>query len=251
MAKKRPVPLKDEKLLSIDDLYAKLQAIEDAVKSINQESDESLGNRIDHGNQGRAIDTEQFGKLVATVMGDYLKAHQDKNAVDREMSTAKQVEDVLEKYKAALLLLQKERQTSQGDNSQTQQSPIHEGVVVSSDITKPEKPTRKKDLFSYWLYRLPWYQIRTLFASRYFRWWFQTILFCIWLTSIYLTCIIAYDNAKLRPVQEKYVLLREFARPNHEWAEKADYIEYLYSDEAEHQNEINMLWENRRKRLLR
>lgn len=249
MAKKNPIPLKDEKLLSINDLYAKLQAIEDAVKDMNRESDESFGNRIDHGNQGRAIDTEQFGKLVATVMGDYLKAHQDKNAVDREKSTAKQVEDVLEKYKAALLLLLKERQTSQGSNSQAQPLPIHEGVVPPSGVTKPEKPTRRKDLFGYWLYRLPWYQIRALFASRYFRWWLCTILFCIWLTSIFLTCIIAYDNAKLRPVQEKYVLLREYARSNQQWAEKADYIEYLYSDEDGHRKEIEDLWVQRRLRL--
>lgn len=249
MAKKRPVPLKDEKLLSIDDLYTKLQAIEDAVKDMNRESDESFGSRIDHGNQGCAIDTEQFGKLVATAMGDYLKAHQDKNVVDGEKSTAKQVEEILEEYKKALLLLQKEHQALQGGSSQNQPSPIHKGVVVPSGITKPEKPTRGKDLFGYWLYSLPWYQIRTLLSSRYFSWWLCTILFCIWLTSLFLTCIIAYNNAKLRPVQEKYVLLREFARPNKDWAEKADYIEHLYSDEEGHRKEIEDLWEQRRKRL--
>ena len=145
--------------------------------------------------------------------------------------------------------LQKEHQASQVGSSQKQPLPIHEGVVPPSGVTKPEKPTNRKDTFYYWLYRLPWYQIRALFASRYFRWWLCTILFCIWLTSIFLTSIIAYDNAKFRPVQEKYVLLREFARPNQEWAEKADYIEYLYSDEEEHKKEIEDLWEQRRKRL--
>ena len=248
MAKKKPVPLKDEQQYTIDDLYTKLQAIEDAVKNMNQESDESLRNNHDHSNQECTIDTEQCAKSVATAMDSYLKAPQDKNTVDGEKSTAKQVEEVLEEYKKALLQLQKERQTSLGDNSKTQPSPIHEGFVALSGITKPEKPTRRKDLLGYWLFRLPRYQIRTLFASRYFRWWLCTILFCIWLTSIFLTCIIAYDNAKLRPVQEKYVLLREFARPNQQWAEKADYIEYLYSDEEEHKKEIEDLWEQRRKR---
>ena len=251
MAKKKPVPLKDENLLSIDELYARLQAIEDAVKDMNRENDESLGNRIDHSNQGCAIDTEQFGKLVATAMGNYLKAHQNKVVVEGEMPMAKQVSAVLEEYKKALLQLQKEHQASQVGSSQKQPLPIHEGVVPPSGVTKPEKPTRRKDLFGYWLYRLPWYQILTLFASRYFRWWLCTILFCIWLTSIFLTFIIAYDNAKLRPVQEKYVLLREFARPNQQWAEKADYIEYLYSDKEEHQKDIEMLWEQRHKRLNR
>jgi len=52
-------------------------------------------------------------------------------------------------------------------------------------------------------------------------------------------------------IQKKYVLLREFARPIQEWADKADYIEYLYTDEAEHQGEIDRLWENRRRRLVK
>ena len=46
------------------------------------------------------------------------------------------------------------------------------------------------------------------------------------------------EIAKLHTIQKKYVLLREFARPNQEWADKADYIEFLYTDEAEHQGEI-------------
>ena len=59
------------------------------------------------------------------------------------------------------------------------------------------------------------------------------------------------EIAKLHTIQKKYVLLREFARPNQEWADKADYIEFLYTDEAEHQGKIEMLWENRRKRLAK
>lgn len=63
-----------------------------------------------------------------------------------------------------------------------------------------------------------------------------------------LTCIIGHDNAKLHTIQKKYVLLREFARPNEDWADKADYIEFLYTDEAEHQEDIERLWENRQRR---
>ena len=52
----------------------------------------------------------------------------------------------------------------------------------------------------------------------------------------------------MHKVQEKYVLLREFARSNRDWTDKADYIEFLYSDGEEHQKDIEMLWEMRRKR---
>ena len=55
----------------------------------------------------------------------------------------------------------------------------------------------------------------------------------------------------LYTIKEKYILLREFARPNEEWAMKADYIEFLYTDETEHQEEIHRIWENRRKRLAK
>ena len=248
MAKKRTVPLKDEQQYNIDDLYAKLQAIEDYVKNMNQENGESLGNRGVHHNQMPVIDTEQFTKSVAAAMDSYLKAHQD-NVVIGEKSMAKQIGAVLEEYKKALLQLQKQSQLSQGDCSHAQPSPIYEGFAAPSEITKPEKPTKWKDMIGYWLYFLPWCHIRAFFASRYVRWWFSTILFCVWLTSVFLTCIIANDNAKMHKVQEKYVLLREFARHNQEWAEKADYIEHLYSDEDGHRKEIEDLWEQRRKRL--
>ena len=52
-------------------------------------------------------------------------------------------------------------------------------------------------------------------------------------------------------INEKYVLLREFAIPNEEWARKADYIEFLYTDEAEHQEEIQRIRDNHCRRLGR
>lgn len=76
-------------------------------------------------------------------------------------------------------------------------------------------------------------------------------MFCVWLTSTFLTCLIAHDNARLNTINEKYVLLREFARPNKEWARKADYIEFLYTDEAEHQEEIQRIRDNHCRRLGR
>ena len=251
MAKKRPVPLKDEQQYTIDDLYAKLQVIEDAVKSVNQESDESLGNCGDHGNQEPVFDAEQLTKLVAAAMDSYLKIHQDKVVVEGEKPMAKQVRAVLEEYQKALSQLQKQSQPSQGRITQAQPSPINEGFAALSGFTKPDKPTKWKDMIGYWLCFLPWYHIRVFLASRYVRWWLRTILFCVWLTSIFLTCIIATDNAKMHKVQEKYVLLREFARSNSEWSDKADYIEFLYSDEEEHKKDIDRLWEMRRKRLKR
>jgi hypothetical protein len=101
------------------------------------------------------------------------------------------------------------------------------------------------------LYLYPWYYFKRFYSSKHVRGFFKIIVWSIWLISICLTCIIANDNVKLHTIQKKYVLLREFARLNQEWADKADYIEFLYTDEAEHQKDIERLWENRHKRLAK
>ena len=62
-------------------------------------------------------------------------------------------------------------------------------------------------------------------------------------------CIIANDNARLRTIEEKYVLLRDFSRLDERTSQRADYIEWLYSDEDEHRNEINELWQMRQQRF--
>lgn len=62
-------------------------------------------------------------------------------------------------------------------------------------------------------------------------------------------CIIANDNARLRTIEKKYVLLRDFSRLDDRTSQRADYIEWLYSDEDEHRNEINELWQMRQQRF--
>ncbi|MBR6262786.1 MAG: hypothetical protein IKR05_06165 [Prevotella sp.] len=57
------------------------------------------------------------------------------------------------------------------------------------------------------------------------------------------------STSKKFKVQEKYVLLCEFARPNRDWADKAAYIEFLYFNDEEHRKDIDMLWVMKRKRM--
>ena len=125
---------------------------------------------------------------------------------------------------------------------------IERGDTSATFLTKPEQPKNVKGMFGYLLYRLPWYYVRRFFADRYVKWWFRTIFICLWLTSIFLTCFIAYDNAQLRETKEKYILLREFCRHDKDMSTKADYIEFLYSDKEEHKKDIEILREQRRKR---
>ena len=69
-------------------------------------------------------------------------------------------------------------------------------------------------------------------------------------SSMGFTCFIAYDNARLNIIEKKYILLRDFSRLDDRTSQRADYIEWLYSDEDEHRQEIDELWKMRRQRLI-
>lgn len=56
-------------------------------------------------------------------------------------------------------------------------------------------------------------------------------------------------NARLRPPEEKYVLLRDFSRLDDRTSQHADHIEWLYSDRKEHRRDIYELWQKRKERL--
>ena len=71
----------------------------------------------------------------------------------------------------------------------------------------------------------------------------------LWTVFLCALCIIANDNARLRTIEAKYVLLRDFSRLDDRTSQRADYIEWLYSDEDEHRQEIDILWKQRQQRL--
>ena len=93
------------------------------------------------------------------------------------------------------------------------------------------------------------YVVKRLCHSWHFR---KLIHICMCtLSAVFLCalCIIANDNARLRTIEEKYVLLRDFSRLDDRTSQRADYIEWLYSDEDEHRQEIDILWKQRQQRL--
>ena len=256
MAKKQ-APLKDESIYSVDDIFSKLDEILDAVKNKNiQKAHELLSGRA--GCSWECVtDSAKFTTSVTNAMDSYLKSHQVKIAGNGEKSAIEQLRTLLEDYRTELVEIREKPATpavtviDKNVVEAAVTTVIKRGDTCVTFLTKPERPTSLKGVPGYLLIHLPWYYVRRFFADRYVKWWFGIVMFCVWLTSIFLTCIIAHDNARLNTIEKKYVLLREFARPNEEWAKKADYIEFLYTDEAEHRDEIHRLWENRRRRLGR
>ena len=60
---------------------------------------------------------------------------------------------------------------------------------------------------------------------------------------------VSNDNARLRTIEKKYILLRDFSQLDDRTSQRADLIEWLYSDEDEHRQEIDELWQKRQQRL--
>ena len=256
MAKKQ-APLKDESIYSVDDIFSKLDEILDAVKNNNmQKAHELLSGRAGC-NWECVTDSAKFTTSVTNAMDTYLKSHQVKITGDGEESAIEKLKTLLEDYRTELVQIKEKPATpavtiiDKNVVEAAVTTVIGKGKRHATILAKPVRPALWKYMPGYLFFCVPYYYLRTFFVSPYVRRWFRIVMFCLWLTSIFLTCIIAHDNARLNTTEKKYVLLREFARPDKEWAEKADYIEFLYTDEAEHQDEIHRLWEDRRKRLAK
>lgn len=253
MAKSKNTPLKDEPLAQYDDVCNK---VDDLVKVINQQN-KYLKSVAQHGGYDSEFNfiCNEFNvrQTMENALDEYLQKKNlqiEKPGEDNLLTEAKQV---LQEYMDALETATEAHKRYAETRNKLVNDETHRDENVQSFVTvqHPQKPSSVKGLFAYLFYRLPLYYVRIFFSSQYVRWTLRAILFSVWLISICMTCIIALDNAKLHTIQKKYVLLREFVRPHQEWAEKADYIEFLYTDEAEHQEEINRLWANRRKRFER
>lgn len=93
------------------------------------------------------------------------------------------------------------------------------------------------------------YVAKRLYHSRHVRKFLHIYMCTLWTVFLCALCIIANDNARLRTVEEKYILLRDFSRLDERTSQRADYIEWLYSDEDEHRQEIDGLWQMRKERL--
>ena len=257
MTKKKNTPLKDEQVYSFGDIYNKLDEIHNAINNKNVQEAHALLSSPASCNRECVVDKDKLTKSVAGAMDSYMKSHQLRIVKDNEESDTEQAKSLLDNYRKELVEIKAQPATpamkiiDKNIVEAAVTTVIEKGHTNATFITKPERPTTLKGVPVYLFFLLPWYYVHRFFADRYVKWWFRIVMFCVWLTSIFLTCLIAHDNARLNTINEKYVLLREFARPNEEWAKKADYIEFLYTDETEHQEEIRRLWENRRRRLAR
>lgn len=270
MANKKPTPLRDEKAAPIEELQMQVSALAAAVNTLAENK-----------TQTEMKLSEQFQRTVSTAVVSavknmlderqrQIKGEEARNAKGETtpdyQTLAKRYDEVLTKYNNLLDFHKKHwpelvnqcnntvssigEQSRQNSESLTKIAAFidkaNEGLL--SDCVPPPFPKRIAEIRPF-LKRYPLYVAKRLRLLQRIRKFMHFCAFAAWIFVLCFLCFIAYENARLRTVEEKYILLRDFSRLDKSTSERADFIEWLYSDEDEHRQKIDTLWQMRRERL--
>lgn len=162
--------------------------------------------------------------------------------------------DLYDNFKEAAKKLDEETERSKNQSNQFMQRMDAIGkessVNPTTSLPFPPLPKSYNEILRFVFKEIPLYCMRRIFHSRHVRKFVVLSALCLWSASMGFTCFIAYDNARLNIIEKKYILLRDFSRLDDRTSQRADYIEWLYSDEDEHRQEIDELWKMRQQRLI-
>lgn len=272
MTNKKATPLKDEPVGTIDEVREELSACVRAIESLMVKLDKVGGMSDTDKETLRNI----VGKAAADRVRELLEARQKKFKEEEEAlkangqmttqeyinSLSERYDDVLERLRAFVDLSKIKFKKILDENSNTVKeiygkleniqslcsvnggSPATSSPSSSSSLRFSEGQSFKEKL-----------KIVALnVAKRIYHSWQMRLLvflcvFTFWFSSLCIFLLSAGENERLRESHEKYILLRDYSRLYKKWADHADFIEWLYSDKEEHQNEINRLWVIRQNRL--
>lgn len=249
---KKTIPLKDEQMYSVDDVYTKLVEIVDVFNQLSMRLAQIPSHHQEQITHKCTIDSESVKKNVIEAMRIFLKDNHDQIVVNMEQSVSNETQKVLNPYLKSIQVYCQDLTKLHNMNTllvETLNEFTERLKPEPSNVTKPVKPQSWKKIPCYWFFILPWYHIRSFFTSSYFKKWGLIVLICSCVTSIFTMLFILKDNARLEDYHEKYILLREAARSDEEWSAEADFIDFIYTDKEEHRKGINWLWEKRRRRL--
>ena len=276
MGNRKVTPLKDEPGTSLEELQIELS---NCIQTIN-----ALSGKIDTLAKPNAIDTsalkDAVGKAAANEVRILLEARQRKFNEEEEEAKAKgeitqqeyfqtlteRYEDVLTKCIALVdahkrhwpeLVHQCEDTVKRvGEQSKKNSEALTKIADFVSKITGAQQPqcvppTLPKDKAEVipFVKQYLLYVVKRLCHSRHVRKLIRLCVYTSWIVTVGTLLFVANDNAKLRTVEKKYILLRDFSRLDERTSKHSDYIEWLYSDEDEHRQEIEKLWQKRQERL--
>lgn len=276
MANRKVTPLKDEPGTSLEDIQVDLS---NCIQAVN-----ALSNKIDNLSKPAVSDTSSLedavGKAAANKVEELLENRQRKFKEEEKAAKARgeitqqeyfqtltdRYDDVLNKC-SGLVDFHKKHWPGLVNKCEDTVKKVGEQSRKSSDalakiadfvnrVTGAQQaqcvsPPLPKDKAEFILFMKQYllYVVKCLCHSQHVRKFIHICMCTLWTVFLCALCIIANDNARLRTIEEKYVLLRDFSRLDDRTSQRADYIEWLYSDEDEHRNEIDELWRMRKERL--
>ncbi len=266
MANKKPVPLKDEEIDTLDELQDKLQTCIDALNSLSSKTGSQPTDNLDV--EKFKADVASAAKLaVENLLDDRQKQREEKDKNDKEKfgitqdeymaSLSERYDIVLSRCEGLLNIIEKERALASSLNDRYKKSDECIKIIGSTldsictkldvqtnvDVKQPPMPKTLKEVPSFLLCTIPWYWIRRIWYSRHVRQFAFILMLCSWALSIGLTLFLARDNADLQKDRKKNILIRKFAISQPKTAEFVNYVDMVYSDEAAHSKETNQLWQ--------
>lgn len=276
MANRKVTPLKDEPGTSLENIQVELS---NCIQAIN-----TLSGKIDTLSKPTVNDTSSLkdavGKAAANEVRLLLEARQRKFEEEEEAAKARgeitqqeyfqtlteRYDEVLAKCIALVdahkrhwpeLVHQCEDTVKRVGEQSRKNSEVLTKIADFVNSVKgaqqpkcvpPPLPKDKSDFIPF-LKQYLLYVVKRLCHSRHVRKLIHICMYALCTVFLCALCIIANDNARLRTIEKKYILLRDFSRLDDRTSQRADFIEWLYSDEDEHRQEIDELWRKRKERL--
>lgn len=155
MAKKKNTPLKDEQVYSFEDLYQKLDEIQNTINNKNvQEAHELLSSPVSC-NRECTVDSDKLTKSVAGAMDSYMQSNHVKIVKDDEESDTEQTKSLLEDYRNELVEIKAQPATpvvtiiDKNIVEAAVTTVIEKEHTNATFITKPERPTSLKGVPGY------------------------------------------------------------------------------------------------------
>lgn len=266
MANKKPVPLKDEAIDTLDELQDKLQTCINALNSLSSKIGSQPTDNIDV-EKFKADVASAAKSAVENLLDDRQKQREEKDKNDKEkfgitqdeyMGTLSERYDiVLSRCEGLLNFIEKERALAFSLNDRYKKSDDYIKIIGNTldsictkldvqanvGIKQPSMPKTLKEVPSFLLCTIPWYWIRRIWHSRHVRLLALILMLCSWALSIGLTLFLAKDNADLQKDKKKNMLIRKLAISQPKTAEFVNYVDMVYADEAAHSKEISQLWQ--------
>ena len=266
MANKKPVPLKDEEINTLDELQDKLQTCINALNSLSSKISSQPTDSLDV-EKFKADVASAAKSAVENLLNDRQKQREEKDKNDKEKygitqdeyigELSKRYDIVLSRCEGLLNIIEKERALAFSLNNRYKKSDDCIKIIGKTldsicskldvqtrvGIKQPSMPKTLNEIPSFLLCTIPWYWIRRIWYSRHARQFALILMLCSWTLSIGLTLFLARDNADLQKDKKKNMLIRKFAISQPKTADFVNYVDMVYSDEASHSKEISLLWQ--------